>query len=378
MTLGGATNGLLDGIKVLDLSRVLAGPFAGQVLAEMGADVTKVEAPEGDPARAIGPYLDDRSLYFSSVNTGKRGIMLDLRDQSQREVLEGLIAEADVLLHNLRPGAASHLGLDAEGLRERHPHLVIVALSSFSRATSRSSEPAYDLTIQAESGLMAVTGEPGRPPVRVGAPIADLAGGLWAALAAVSGVLARTRDGSGTFLEIPLFDATLPFLSYMATAALASEVEPARVGSGHHSICPYGAFATKDGWIVVAVLSDKFWGPLCKALGLQELAKCRELRTNADRVAARDRVDAEVGGAIARLATDEALQRLKQNDVPSAPVLGLLEALRTDYVTEAGMIATVRAAEGEYGVVQGPLRDGRTQTPAPGLGEQTHEVLDEI
>ena len=368
-------SGLLDGVKVLDLSRVLAGPFGAQVLAEMGADVVKVEFPSGDWARTTSPHLGGRSLYFSSVNTGKRGVVVDPATVDGRARLERLLARADVVVENFRPSAARELGLLPDQLLARHPRVVLLSVSGYARDSERAGEPAYDVSIQAEAGLMSVTGEPGGSPARAGVPISDLIAGMWTALGAVSGLVCRAATGTGVHLEIPLLDATLPLLSYMATSALHLGVDPPKVGSGHHVITPYGAFATSDGWVVVAVLADKFWPKLCSALALDALAGRPELARNEARVAVRAEVDSAVAAALAPLSTADALARLAIAGVPHAPVLGLLDALRSPYARSRGIVATVDAPEGRYGVVQGPLHDGRPRRPAPALGEHTDEVL---
>jgi crotonobetainyl-CoA:carnitine CoA-transferase CaiB-like acyl-CoA transferase len=369
--------GLLDGVRVLDLSRVLAGPFGAQVLAEMGADVVKVEFPPGDWARTAGPHLGDRSLYFSSVNTGKRGVALDPATEEGRRRLDRLLGATDVVVENFRPQAAGELGLLPDQLLTRHPQAVIVTVSGYARDSDRSGEPAYDVSVQAEAGLMSVTGEPGGQPVRAGVPISDLVAGMWAALGAVSGLVARGRTGRGVHVEVPLLDATLPLLSYMAPSALHQGVDPPKVGSGHHVITPYGAFQTGDGWVVIAVLADKFWPRLCAALGLDAIGPSvrPELARNEARMAVRAEVEAAVAQAVAPLTTAEAMARLAAGEVPHAPVLGLLDALSSPYVRSRGILCTVDAPEGRYGVVQGPLHDGRRRRPAPAFGEHTEEVL---
>ncbi|MBW3664224.1 MAG: CoA transferase [Actinobacteria bacterium] len=367
--------GLLEGVRVVDLSRVLAGPFAAHVLAEMGATVTKVEAPEGDPAREIGPHADGRSLYFATFNTGKRGVVLDLTDADDRAALDRMLGDVDVLVDNFRPGAARDLGLDPQTVATRHQHLVHVTVSGYARGSERSDEGAFDVTVQAEAGIMAVTGEPGGPPARAGVPISDLAAGLWAALGALGGLVARQRTGRGTHIEIPLLDATLPLLSYMATAALHTGDEPPRVGSGHHEVVPYRAYATADGgWLVVAALADKFWPRLCDALGLTELASDPTLRTGAGRRVARDRVDQVVAGALGRLDRDEAKRRLDAAQVPNAPVLSLLEAIATPYVAARGIVVEVGEGAGAYRLVRGPLHGSQPPAAAPGLGEHQGDL----
>lgn len=369
---------MLTGVRVVDLSRVLAGPFAAQVLAEMGADVIKVEHPRGDAARGIGPYVDGRSLYFSALNTGKRGVVLDLADSSGRAALDALLATADIVVENFRPDAARDLGCDPGTLHQAHPQLTVVTVSGYARDSERASSPALDLTVQAESGIMSVTGEPGRPPVRAGVPVGDLATGLWAALGATAGYAARLRDGRGRHVEVPLLDAAMTLLSYVATAAAVTGDEPPRVGSGHHSVVPYGAYPTADGWITVAVIGDKFWPLLCRALDLDSVASRDDLRSNEQRAAARQQVDEAVARQLATLTRDEALSRLQAVGVPSAPVNTVLAALDAPYVRDRGIVADVAMDGAPYRVVRGPLRAGGTPRPAPDLGEHTGEVMAEV
>ena len=365
----------LEGVRVLDLSRVIAGPFAGQVLAEMGADVVKVESPSGDPARRIGPHQGERSLYFSAVNTGKRGVMVDGRTAAGRATLTELISAADVVIENFRPSAAAALGVTASELLERFPSLVVVSICGYSRRTSRGNEAAYDVSIQAEAGIMSVTGESGGEPVRAGVPISDLAAGLYAALGAVGGLVRRCLNGEGRHIEVPLMDSTLPLLSYMATATAYTGHDVGKVGSGHHSIVPYGAFPTSDGWVVIAVLSDRFWEPLCGALSLEALLSREDLAENSGRLAARAEVDTAIATATSRLSLEEAKMLLEAADVPHAPVNNLLQTLDSAYVRERGMVAQVPSPDGTYALVRGPLHDGRPPRPAPALGEHTEEVV---
>jgi len=371
-------SGLLDGVRVVDLTRVLAGPYAGQVLAEMGADVIKVEPPEGDMARGIGPFINGRSLYFSSLNTGKRGIVLDLTTDSGSEALHALLETADIVIENYRPAAMKKLGLDPNDLLARHPRLVVVTISGYARSSSRSADGSFDLIAQAESGIMSITGEQEGAPVRAGVAISDLAAGLWAALGGVAAYSARLRDGRGRHVEAPLLDSAMSLLVYMATSAMGTGVDPAPVGSGHHNIVPYRAFATRDGWVVISVIGDKFWPLLCNAIGLEHLADDDRLLTNDQRTGARAEVDEAVETAIAELTTEEALETLQQAGVPHGSLNTVLQAVSTPYVEETGMVAEVDSPEGSYRVVQGPLRTGNPTRPAPSLGQHTDEILAEV
>ena len=368
--------GLLDGIRVLDLSRVLAGPYAGQLLADMGADVIKIEPPEGDPARGIGPHVDGRSLYFSALNSNKRGIVLDLATGAGQEAFAALLADADILLENLRPAAARRLGLESASLLERRPELVVVSISGYARDSAWAEVPALDLTAQAETGIMSVTGEPGGAPVRAGVPVGDLAAGMWAAMAALAGTVDRLRTGRGRAIEVPLIDATLTLTSYVATAAAHTGVDPAPVGSGHHSVAPYRAYPASDGWVAIAVIGDRFWPALAAALEIDAAGfDGRDLALNVARHAHREVVDAALVTALSRLTVEEVCTRLADAGVPHAPVNGMVDALATPYVAERGMVAEVATPEGSYRTVRGPLNDGTPLRPAPALGEHTAEVL---
>ncbi|NNC93838.1 MAG: CoA transferase, partial [Acidimicrobiia bacterium] len=316
--------------------------------------------------------------YYSSLNTNKRGVVLDLKTESGRRGLDALLATADVVIENYRPAAAAELNLTPAALAARHPHLVVVTISSYARGSDRERSASYDLIAQAESGIMSVTGEADGAPVRAGVAISDLAAGLWAAMGAMAAYARRLRDGVGSHVEVPLMDAALSLLSYSATAALATGDDPGPVGSGHHNIVPYRAFATADGWVAVAVLGDKFWPKLCAAMDREDLAHRRDLVTNEERAAARAEVDAAVEEAIGALTTAEALGRLEDSGVPHAPINSVLQALDTPYVRQRGLVADAGEGSRAYSIVQGPLRDGRRPRPAPGIGEHTEEVMSEV
>ena len=369
---------LLHDVRVVDLSRVLAGPYAASILAELGAEVIKVESPSGDPARSIGPFVDGRSLYFASVNAGQRGVVLDLQDDQGRAHLHQLLQTADIVIENFLPAVGRKLGVTPSELLEQHPQLVIVSISGYARGTDDEDRPVLDLVVQAESGIMSVTGEPDRPPVRSGVPIGDLAAGMWGVIAALGGLNARSRDGKGRHLEVPLFDATLGMLSYMATAALAQDENPPRVGSGHHSVVPYGAYPTADGFMVIAVIGDRFFPPLCEALGLNELGRDGTLATNAARTEQRARIDDAIARATSTKTTEILGELLDAAGVPHAPVRGLIDALTSPYTTSRDLVDTLDA-DPPYAVVRGPLNTApAARRPAPDLGQHTTAVLREI
>lgn len=365
----------LSGVRVLDLSRILAGPYAGSVLAELGADVIKVEAPDGDPARQLGPFRNGESLYFGSLNHGKRGIVLDLSTADGRKALYRLAAGADILLHNFHPKMASRLGVAAETLHTHRPELIVATVSSYGSDTADAGRSALDVVVQADAGVMSVTGHQGQPPVRAGVPVGDLMAGMWVALGATAALAQRHRTGRGAHLEIPLFDATLATLTYIATAALATGVEPEPVGAGHHSAVPYGAFPARDGWVALGLIGDRLFPALCDALGLAELGSDPRLNDGAARLAHRAHIEREVAARTVQMDRHEVVERLRLAGVPAAPVQTVLEALRSPYVQERGLVVPV-SGHTDYKVVRSPVPSTRTAiSSAPTLGEHTDAIL---
>ncbi|HWP35338.1 MAG TPA: CoA transferase, partial [Thermodesulfobacteriota bacterium] len=313
----------LAGIRILDFTRVLAGPYCTMLLGDLGADVVKVEPPGGgDETRSWGPpFVRGESAYFLAVNRNKRSLVLDLAHPEARAAVERLVASADVLVENFRPGVAERLGLSAARLTARYPQLVYCAISAFGQGSPGSERPGYDLLIQAESGLMSVTGEPDGPPVKVGVAIADLVTGLHAALAIVAAIAARpARGGRGGVIDVSLYDCTLALLSTLVTSYLATGRVPGRWGSAHPQIVPYQAFAASDGYLVVCVTNDKFWRALCTCLERPDLADDPHFATNAGRVAARERLVAELAACFARRPVAEWLARLAAAGVPAGPI----------------------------------------------------------
>jgi crotonobetainyl-CoA:carnitine CoA-transferase CaiB-like acyl-CoA transferase len=363
----------LDGIRVVDLSRVLAGPFATMLLADLGADVVKVEPPEGDETRTWGPPwwgdpADRRSAYFASVNRNKRSVVLDLRTDAGRATLGRLLAEADLLVHNYRPATAARLGLAADPLRAAHPRLVVASVGGFGGA--EADRPAYDLLAQAVSGLMAVTGEAGGPPTKVGVALLDLIAGLECALGALAALVGRGRVGT---VEVGLVEAGVTSLVNVLGNHLATGVEPSRTGNAHPNIVPYQAFEARDGALVVAVGNDAQFARLLEVLDVPIRAAWA---TNPGRLAGRDAIVALLAEAIALRHRSELLDRLRAADVPAGPIHSVGEALRAMDAQAGGAWTTtldgIRLAPSPIrldGTVAGPRR------APPRLGEHTEEVL---
>ena len=267
---------LLEGVRVLDLSRMLAGPYGSMLLADLGAEVIKIEDPRGgDPMRAMGPPFlgpDRESAYFLSINRNKKSVALDLETSEGRDVLHDLCRVSDVVWENFRPGVMARLGCAPSTLRELNPRLVVCSISAFGQDGPYREWPAFDLALQAMGGAMSLTGEAGRAPARMGLPMGDLAGGMFGALAVASALFRRAQTGEGAHFDLSLLDCQVSLLTYIAQYFWADGRVPGRVGSGHASVVPYQAFPTRDGHVVVAVFAEKFWAGFCRAIERPELA----------------------------------------------------------------------------------------------------------
>jgi crotonobetainyl-CoA:carnitine CoA-transferase CaiB-like acyl-CoA transferase len=362
----------LDGIRVIDASRVLAGPFATMLLADLGADVIKVEPPDGDETRAWGPPWwgdpgDRRSAYFASVNRNKRSIVLDLRTDDGRATLGRLLATADLLVHNYRPATAARLGLETDALRERHPALVIASVGGFPGA--EADRPAYDLLAQAVSGLMSVTGDPDGPPTKVGVALLDLIAGLECAVGALAALVGRGRARD---IQVSLVEAGVTSLINVLGGFLASGELPGRHGNAHPNIAPYEEFAAADGHLVIAVGNDAQFRRLLDALHLEEDGRWT---TNEQRVAGRPELAGWLGAAISGRRRTDLLVALAAADVPAGPVNTVPEAVAAMGNGWSSTVDGVVLAPSPIHVSGGTLSPRRTP---PRLGQHTDEVVAEL
>ncbi|RPH35478.1 MAG: CoA transferase [Chloroflexi bacterium] len=370
----------LGGVNVLDCSRVLAGPHAAMLLADLGAEVWKLEPPAGDETRAWGPpFWGDRgdrlSAYFAAVNRNKRSIVVDLKTDAGRELLHRLAARADLLMHNYLPSVADRLGFAPETLRERHPRLVVSVVRGFPGDGALADRPAYDLVAQAWSGHMAVTGEPGGAPVKFGVGLLDLLAGLEAAIAGLAGLAARDRDGAAPWASVSLVEAAVAGLANVLGYHLATGEEPRRWGSGHPDIVPYQVFAARDGHVVVAVGNDAQFVRLCALL---EVEPRPEWGTNPDRNQRREELLATLVPRIAEWSRDELVAAMVANDIPGGPVHSVAEATAAMRSVEPDWISSMGGVQ----LPASPIRvDGQRlpiRRPPPRLGEHTNEILSEI
>ena len=373
----------LSGLRVLDLTRVLSGPFCTALLGDLGADVLKVEAPEGDSIRGQGAMKDGLSTYFAQFNRNKRSIVLDLRQPAGREVLARLIQRSDVLVENFRPGVLARMGFTGERLRELRPSLVTCAINGFGSTGPYRDRPAFDFIAQALSGFMAVNGREDDPPLRSGLPVSDLIAGLYAALAIVAAVRHAQATGQGQAAEVSLTNGLVSFLSYIATNYFASGQVPARSGNDHPIAAPYGLFPTRDGQIALAPPDDAFFGRLVDALGMPGLKDDPLYRTQRDRVANRARINAIVGGALAMETTAHWVEVLNRAGVPCGPVLGVAEVFEDPQIQAQQMVMDVEhPGHGVIRMLGFPMKLSGTpcvvRRTAPALGEHGEEVLAEL
>jgi len=360
---------------VLDLSRVLAGPYCTMLLSDLGADVVKVERPgEGDETRAWGPpTAGGESAYFLAVNRGKRSVALDLARVEGQEVAQRLARSADVVVENFRPGTAERLGVGYEQLTRENSGLVYCSIAGFGSERGSLGRPGYDFVVQAESGLMAITGEPEGEPLKVGVAVVDVLAGYAAATAILAALLARGQTGRGERVEISLLDTALSALVNVAESALLTGAEPSRLGNAHPNIVPYQTFAAADGAVAVAAANDGLYQRLCGAIERPDLAADERFQTNPGRVEHRDELVAELTKVFAGRTADEWIGRLDAAGVPAGKVRGVGEAL-----AEAEIVTVEHPTIGRLPLVASPLGPRADPLPPPLLGQHTREVLAEL
>ncbi|MCD2096810.1 CaiB/BaiF CoA transferase family protein [Rhodococcus rhodochrous] len=383
------TTNLLEGVLVLDMTNVLAGPFAGYQLALLGADVIKVEtAGSGDLARQLGADPDLSAEYmgvsFLAQNAGKRSVTVNLKTEGGKKVFEQLLADADVLLENFRPGVLARLGFDWERLHELNPRLIYCAVSGFGATGPMSSRPAYDQVVQGLSGIMSVTGDTESAPLRVGYPVCDSFGGMAAAMTVCAAIVRQRQTGQGAYLDTSMLDAAITSMGWVVSNHLVTGKEPVPMGNENMTSAPSGAFRTADGVLNIAANKQEQYEILCKVLGREELVTDPRFVTREDRKRNREILRDELEISLKERTAAEWDEILLDTGVPAAPVAPVSEALRSDQIRHRGLISEldVAAGSGTVQVLGLPTHvDGesvRPDTPPPTLGEHTDEILREI
>jgi len=374
---------LFEGVRVLDLSRMLAGPYGSMLLADLGAEVIKIEDPDGgDPMRVMGPPFlpDGESAYFLAINRNKKSVALDLSRDAGREVFHDLVRRADVVWENFRPGVMERLGCAYSKLWSLNQRVIVCSISAYGQDGPYRDWPAFDLALQAMGGAMSLTGEPGRAPVRMGLPMGDLTGGIVGAFAVAAALFRRERTGEGTYIDLSLLDCQVSLLTYIAQYFWTNGRVPGPLGSGHASVVPYQALATRDGHLIVAVFAEKFWSGFCRAVEHPEWEHDLRFRTNRDRVANRDVLAPLVEAAFTRRPTDDWLGRLQAEGVPCAPIRSVDRVLADPQVRQRGMVVEMaHPLHGKLPALGTPVKVdgamGLEAAPPPRLGEHTDAVL---
>jgi len=375
----------LDGLKVVDLTRYLSGPTLTMLLADLGADVVKVETlPTGDPARQSGPFHEEESVYYLASNRNKRSLAVDLRRPEGRELLLRLVDEADVFVQNYRPGTAEAMGLGAAELRARNPRLIYVNISGFGTRPPGDALPGFDQTAQAMSGLMSVTGTEETGALRVGIAVSDSSTGVFAAVGVLAALHERDRTGRGAVVEASLMESTLTLMSYQAQKYLSLGIVAGRDGNDHPIMFPQGTFATGEGSLTLASGNERMWRRLCTVLDLEELAEDARFVDNAARMANRGELRALIEKALSTRSAQEWIPAINAAGVPCGPVLDLAQALNHPVTHGLDMVESVHHTTlGDMNVLGQAVKVSGSQdqwlhAPAPLLGEQTVEVLGEL
>jgi len=335
------TGGLLQGVTVIDLSRVLAGPYCTMMLAELGADVIKIERPgTGDDSRAIGPFLKERSAYFMSLNRGKKSIALDLKNDDDKALLMRMLAHGDVLVENYRPGTMEKLGLSWEFLHEKFPHLIVMSVSGFGQTGPYSDKPAYDMVVQAMGGIMSVTGEDGGHPVRVGSSVGDIVAGLFAAIGVNAALHRRHATGKGERLDVAMLDSQVAILENAIARYAALGSVPGPIGARHPSITPFQAYKAKDGHVVIAAGNDKLFATLCETLDLPYLQSDPRFVSNATRCEHVHELKDILEERLAEESADHWITLLDDNGIPTGPINTVDKVLSDPQVLARNMVVT--------------------------------------
>ena len=374
----------LLGIRVLDLSRVLAGPFLTMLLADMGAEIIKLEVPgRGDDAREFPPFLDGQSMYYVNLNRGKKSITLNLKHPEGKRVFIELVKRCDVLLENFRPGTMKRLGLSYDDLKRVNPRLVYASISGFGQTGPYRSRPGYDIIGQAMGGLMSITGWPDSPPTRAGTAIGDILSALYTCIGVLGALQVRETTGEGQHVDVALVDSVYASLENIPQKVFVEGEVPGRIGNRYEFIYPYDSFEARDGWVIIGIANDVIWRRFLETTGLEELDR-PELATIVSRVANHEEIKAAVQGWVSERSVEEVVSTLNDNGVPSCPIYDLKQASEDPHIAGAREM-TVEMEQPGLGPVtlQGnPLKMSATapkpRGPAPELGGDTDSVLENL
>ena len=377
--------GALQGIRVLDLTRILSGPYCTMMLGDMGADVIKVENPEGgDDTRGWGPpFLNGVSTYYISINRNKKSLTLNLKHEKGKEILADLIRRSDVVAENFRPGTLDKLGFAWEEIQRINPRAILTSVSGFGHTGPRASEPGFDIVIQGEGGLMSITGEPDGPPTKVGASVADIVAGMLAAQGTILALYHREKTGRGQKVDISMLDGQVALLTYHANSYFATGNIPPRRGNKHPSITPYETYTCADGYLNLGVGNDSLWQRFCDSMELSEIRDDPRFAVNTDRVKNREALAGLLVPLFADLKVAPTLAALKEAGIPCGPINDLSQVFSEPQVIARDMVLDMDVPEAGPTKLTGvPIKlsetPGAVEIPPPSLGQHTEEILDSL
>ncbi len=376
-----------EDLRIIDLTRILSGPFCTMYFADLGAEVIKIESPQGDDTRQWGPpFIQGESAYFLSVNRNKKSVVLDLKSPEGRQALHELVRTADVVVENFRPGTMDRLGIGFKVLSEWNPSIILASISGFGQTGPYANVPGYDVIAQGMGGLMAVTGDPDGPPVKPGFSLADISAGMWAVIGILTALRQRDVDSSPEWIDVSLLESMMAFQTYAAGNYFATGIDPTPMGSAHPNICPYQGFKAQDGFFNLAVGNDHLWHIFCHTVGHDEWTEDSRFITNADRVSHRDVLVDILTTLFSTRPVAEWVFMLRAAGVPSGPIYRLSELYRDPHVQDRNMVFTVdHPVAGPIQQVATPIKflnhtepPNPLKNPAPTLGQHTKDVLDPL
>ncbi|MGG1657983.1 CaiB/BaiF CoA transferase family protein [Brevibacillus sp. NRS-1366] len=373
----------LQGLQVLDLSRILSGPYCTMILADMGAEVIKIESPQGDDTRAWGPpFIGTESCYFLSVNRNKKSLVLNLKTSEGKKIFLDLVKSADIVVENFRPGTLDKLGIHYDVLKQINERIILASISGFGQYGPYAKRPGYDVIAQGMGGLMSVNGEPGGPPIKAGFSFADLGSGMWALIGILMALQARNHTGKGQWVDASLLDTMISWQTYLATGFFATGKNPQPMGNAHPSICPYQVFQANDGYFNVGVGNEAQWKKLCEIMNLN-IANDPRFSTNSERVENRDQLIPMLENLFKKEPSKYWVEALDEAGIPTGPVYQLSDLYADPHVSEREMLLSLHHPTiGEIKQVGIPIKlsetPGELKTPPPLLGEHSCEILQRL
>ena len=378
-------DGPLKNLLVVDLTRVLVGPYCTMILSDLGARVIKVEAPEiGDDSRKFGPFIENYSAYFMSLNRGKESIALNLKNDDDKKIFEKILAKADILVENFKPGTLEKWGYGWNEISKKYPKLIYASASGFGQTGPLRELPAYDMVVQGMGGLMSVTGQPNTEPTRVGTSIGDITAGLFTAIGINAALYDRQKTGKGTFIDVSMLDCQIAILENAIARYLAKNEIPEPMGSRHPSITPFEAFKTKDSYIIIAAGNDKLFKNLCNVLQIQEISTDERFSTNSLRSENVDQLKKIIEEKLSLKTTDEWIKEMEQLKIPCGPIFNIKQAVENPQVQERNMIiSSFHKKIGEFKSAGNPIKmstykDEKTRGDIPDLDEHREKIIKEF